>query len=120
MRRKRLANANRADFLLVVEDACPSNSARRAIADGQVEVLGLFARPEPCWIVQVERRGGVAYFYVQENRAGQVTVHWFDSLPPWSLWAGDEFPDSPINQGDNPEQYAAWRRQAQQHGGHRE
>src|SRR5690606_1198156 len=108
------------DFLLVVEDLCPSHAARRAIADGRVEVLGLFARPEPCWIVQVERRHATDYFCVQESRSGEVTVRRLDSLPPWSLWAGDEHPRSPINQGDQPHQYAAWKRQAQQHGGRRE
>lgn len=109
----------RAEFLMLLEEHCPSHSAKRAVSEGRVEVLGLFATPHPAWLVEVRRRQSQpCYFHVRESRSGRVTVGWYDAMPPWSLWCGDEVVESPINLGDRPTEYAAWRRQAQQHGGH--
>lgn len=117
MRRKRIANASRAQFLLALEHANIQGSVTRAVQDGRVEVLGLFTTPRLVWIVQVT---GVmsrdTYLHVHETRSGELKVVWKYHAPPWRHWVGDEVADSPLNQGDRPETYAAWKRQASDHG----
>jgi hypothetical protein len=122
MKAKRIANMTRAQFVMRVEETVPSSVASRAIQEGAIEVLGLFDEPWMCWVVQVERAHRTDYFYVKERRRGRIEVGWYDLLPPWSLWIGDQVEASPINLGDNPDNYAAWRDQAIRvlHGGRSE
>lgn len=116
MRQKRLANCTRAQFMLALENV-GDHRFRRCVRENQVENLGLFVLDcgASTWIVQGYSGGEAHYWHVRPiKQAPRVAVTYAGTdPPPWKNWNGGM---SDINRGDNPTQYAAWRRQALDHG----
>lgn len=103
---KRVGAMNRAELLQVVEDLGPPYLAR-PLLEGSAEVYGYFG--DGRWIVAVRSQHGAMRFgMVAEDESHRIRVSIVDRVP-WMDWSGDDVPESPINQGDRPEQYREWK-----------
>jgi hypothetical protein len=110
VKRKRLANMSRPEFLFFLENekSLPS-VVRRRVQEGRCELLGLFAGWEPTWVVEVCGMRQPKYIHIRESRAG-TTVLLREWQPPWGDWIGDRAAATPLNLGDRPEAYAGYGR----------
>lgn len=112
IRTKRIANMTRAEFFMALEDACKRwASVSRSIQEGKAELLGLFTLPAFTWIVKVPCISKDTWIRVTQGRH-DMSVAWLQDPASWACWVGDEVVGTPINLGDKPEQYAAFRNQA--------
>lgn len=103
MRKKRLANLDRPGLMLRLEDAA-RGVLRRRIAEGRVELLGLFRENDsPVWYIAAEMNGKPHHW-----RFGEDAKLLASEPPSWRNWIGDECP-SPINLGDRPDEYTRHR-----------
>jgi len=97
----------RTQLLEYIKDHAPSSAVRRAVDEGQVNVLGAFAslypHTSPGFIVEVTSRHGrtwpVGVVVEQVYHSYRVVI--LDQIP-WSHWDGSPDRGHPVIDGDNP------------------
>lgn len=110
----------RTELINFICEYAPS-AIQRACHTGTVQVLGGFIRippyTQPGWIVAVTSIHGRTWFVaIGPHPAGlPMYVVWTVKQVPWQFWIGDEWPNSLIFNGDNPER-AVLAREAAKNG----
>ena len=117
----RIIATSRDGLIVYARDHVIYPTARRAINDDRLEVLGIFTSKTPStagpyWIIKVDSLMGRIYnLVVRASESGEFIGSVRDiATVPWERWAGN--PDRPgnyfhIDDGDHPQQYSERRQQ---------
>ena len=104
----------RKDLIRWLAKNCTRKAVVRAMDEGSVELLGVFARLSPKsesgWLVQVTSNTGKIWNVEVIPRHKRVAIFMSDLKPPWERWIGSD--SNPLYSGDNPEEYARLRDEA--------
>lgn len=96
----------RDDLLKLIQNKSIYTSCNRAIAKGNIEVLGGFSPPDArsYWCVRVWSKFGKQWF-LRVSTTQDDTSYVFktvDEAPPWAYWDGTATHCSSLIDGDNP------------------